>query len=57
VGDKFTYHGNDKKAGPTKTGKKLTLQITDRIWIEGVDSKGVVGMRVHIAGSFWAKKA
>lgn len=57
VGDKFLFHGTDRKAGPVKTGHKLTLQITDRIWIEGVDSKGKVGMRVHIAKPFWAKKA
>lgn len=55
VGDKFTYYGDDRKA-PAKKGVKLTLQITDRIWIEGVDSKGKVGMRVHIAKSFWATK-
>jgi hypothetical protein len=53
-GSTFDYCGKDRKAGPAKA-QRLTMTIVDRVFITGVDSKGTEQMRVHIAGSFWAK--
>lgn len=55
-GDKFLFHGADRKA-PDAKGVKVTMKIADRIWITGVNAKGVELVRFHIGAKVWARKA